>query len=97
MKPIVVLALLLSCCAQSGARPQAAEMPTYLRGIAVPDDLKGCPAGVPQTAAPPAPRTLEHIVDAYNRAKEAGLATEAALKSCAAKLDRLNRLITATP
>jgi hypothetical protein len=80
-----LMALLLlgtvSACADPKPAPPAPEQP----------HVSPCRAGVPQPPAPKPPRTMASIVDAYNRAKEAGLATEAALRECAAKVELLQR------
>lgn len=78
-----ICVLLLAGCA-AGAEPAV---------LVIPEELRSCPRGVPQVAAPAGIRSVQTIADAYNQAKAAGLATEAALRECSDRLDRLVRLM----
>jgi hypothetical protein len=79
MKPLAALLLLAACTRHEPLPLPPAPVP----------EVERCRAGVAQSPAPPLPRTIDTIVAAYNRAKAAGLATEAALKDCSAKVDLL--------
>jgi len=83
MKSLALCVLLASCA--SVASPQAPSE--------APVEVTSCRPGVPQPPAPPLPRTVESIIKAYNTAKGAGLATETALRECAAKVETLRSLL----
>ena len=82
--------LALAGCNAANPPPLAATT------IVIPDELKTCPAAIPEPPAPKPPRTVEIIADAYNRAKLIGQQNEAALKECYARLRRLRDLIEAS-
>lgn len=56
----------------------------------VPPEMQVCPDPVAPPRAPPAPRTVDQLVEWTVKVWNALLATERGLKACGARLDKLN-------
>jgi len=80
--------LLVAACAKSDPPPPSPPPP-----LLVPAQLQSCSAGRPLPAPPPAPRTLQQLVD-WAVAENATLVrTERARAECASRLAKLNEWV----